>query len=104
MPAQQRRRRDEERFPAVAREELTRRCKEQSVDHRECGTPALSSQNGQFVPTEHNLQFFEVVRPNAQGRELEKPMQHHVAERDKHEASAWPILRTGFNLPSLSVD
>ena len=25
-------------------------------------------------------------------------MQHHVAERDKHEASAWPILRAGFNL------
>ena len=38
-------------------------------------------------PEDDNFQFFEVVIPNAQGSKLEKPTQHQVAERDKHDAS-----------------
>ena len=39
------------------------------------------------MPQDDDFQLLELVRPNAQGRELEKPTKHHVAERDEHEAS-----------------
>jgi hypothetical protein len=87
MPATQCRWRDHERSPAIPREEPTRRREEEPVDRRQRGTPTLSTKNGEFVPKDDNFQLFEVVRPNAQGSELEKPTEDQVAERDKHDAS-----------------
>ena len=96
MPSKQCRWRDDERPPAVPREAPTRRREEEPVDRRQRGTLTLSTENGEFVPEDDDFQLFEVVRPNAQGNELEKPTQYQVAERDKHEASCVAILRTGF--------
>jgi hypothetical protein len=95
VPSQQCRRRDDERPPAVPREAPTRRREEEPVDCRQCGTLALSPQNGEFVPEDEDFQFLEVVRPNAQGNDLEQLTQYQVAERDQHEASCVGILRIG---------
>ena len=54
-----------------------------------------STQNGEFVPEDDDFQLFEVVRPHAQGSELEKLTEHQIAERDKHDASCVTILRIG---------
>jgi hypothetical protein len=75
------------RSPAVPGEEPTRRCEQDPVDRRQRGTLTLSTENGEFVPEDDNFQLFEVVRPNAQRSQLEEPTQHHVAERDQHDAS-----------------
>jgi hypothetical protein len=87
MPAKQCPWRDQERSPAVPGEEPTRGCEEDPVDRRQRGTLTLSTENGEFVPEDDNFQLFEVVRPNAQSNELEKPIEDYVAERDKHDAS-----------------
>ena len=46
-----------------------------------------STQNGEFMPKDNDFQLFEVVRAKTQGSELDKPTEHQVAERDKHEPS-----------------
>jgi hypothetical protein len=42
---------------------------------------AGSSQDGEFMPKHDDFQLFEIVRPNAQGRELEHPPKYYVTER-----------------------
>ena len=78
---------DHERSPAVSGEEPTRRSEEEPVDRSQRGTLTLSTENSEFVPKNDNFQLFEVVRPNAQRNELEKPTEDHVTERDMHDAS-----------------
>src|SRR2546425_3041689 len=87
MPAHQRRWRDDERLPAAARQQPARRCQKDTVRPRQRRTTGPSPEDGEFVPQHDDFQFFEIVRPNAQEGELQNPSEHHVTERDKHDAS-----------------
>src|SRR5258706_4367202 len=49
--------------------------------------------NGEFMPKDNDFQLLEVVRPHAQGGDLQKPTQHHVAERDKHDPRNVPSIK-----------
>jgi hypothetical protein len=40
------------------------------------------------VPENHDFQLLELVRPNAQDRELQNPPKHQITEREEHEASS----------------
>jgi hypothetical protein len=63
---------------------------------------ASTSENGQLVPQNDDFQVFELVRPNAQDRELKQPLKRRVPEREEHESSETAILciRLGVAPPS----
>jgi hypothetical protein len=73
MPAQQRRRCDDEGPPAGTRQEPAGRREEEPVGPRHCRTAGSSPEDGEFLPEDDNFQLFEVVRPNVQGSQLEHP-------------------------------
>jgi hypothetical protein len=47
----------------------------------------MNAEDGEFVPQHNDFQFLELVRPKVQRDELQEPSEHHVTERDEHEAS-----------------
>ena len=87
MPAQQRRRRHDEGWPACAREEPAGRREEEPVGPRQRRTAGSSPQDGKFVPKHDDFEFLEIVRPNAQGRKLQSSPKYQIKEREEHEAS-----------------
>jgi hypothetical protein len=44
------------------------------------------------VPQHDDFQIFELVRPTAQDRQLQDPLERRVTERQEHETSETAIL------------
>lgn len=53
-------------------------------DRRRAGS---SREDGKFVTQHDDLQLLEVVRPPAQGRDLQHPPKHQIAQREEHNGS-----------------
>ena len=82
----------------VVREYARKNARQIGPRHRR--TTDSSPEDGEFVPQHDDFQFFEIVRPNAQEGELQKPSEQDVTDRDEHDAScvrrnARHILRIG---------
>jgi hypothetical protein len=87
MPANQGRRRDDERSPTCAWQQPGRRGQEHAVDGGGPRPVRGTPKNGEFVPKNDDLEFLEVFRPTVQRHEPEEPPQQHVTERHEREAS-----------------
>ena len=87
MPAQQRVRRDDERAPVSAREDLARGRQEEPVDGRQRRTLGLAAQDGQFVLEYDDLQLFDIRRTPPPDRERHDTAKEEVANGDQHGAS-----------------
>src|SRR2546422_3496109 len=103
MPPRQRRPCDDEGAPACARQEPAGRREEEPVGPRHRRTAASSLENGEFVPQYDDFQLLELIRPKAQGSELQSPAKHNVKKREQHEASRVPRQRPhSTHRPSIS--
>jgi hypothetical protein len=87
MPSQQCRRRDDERSPTRAWQESAGGAEKQAVNRGDRRTSHLPAKNREFVPQHDDLKFLQLLRPNAQHHEFQKPAKLHVAQRHEHEAS-----------------
>src|SRR5262249_60611481 len=94
MPAQQRRWRDDEPSPTGARQESAGGAEQQAVNRGDRRPPRCPTEDRELVPRHDDFEFLELVRPNAQNHEIEKPAKQPVAPRHEHEASSiagrWP--------------
>src|SRR5262245_66413754 len=94
MPAQQRRWRDDEPSPTGARQESAAGAEKQAVNRGDRRPPRCPTEDRELVPRHDDFEFLELVRPNAQNHEIEKPAKQPVAPRHEHEASSiagrWP--------------
>jgi len=93
MPSQQRRRRHDEGSPTLAWQQSAGSGDEHPVDGGHRGTARFRPKDREFVPQHNDFEFLELVRPNDEGDELEKPAKQHVAERHGHETSIVTRLR-----------
>ena len=64
----------------------TGRREAEPVSPRHGGTAGSSPEYGEFVPHD-DFQVFELVRLNAQDRQLQHPPKRRVTEREEHETS-----------------
>jgi hypothetical protein len=87
MPAQQRRRRDDEGSPLRAWQQSAGSGEEHTVDGGYRRAARVAPKDCEFVPQDDDFEFPKLLRPNAKNHEFEKPAQQHVARRHQHEAS-----------------
>ena len=73
MPAQQRRRRDDEGPPTYARHQPAGDGEQHTVDGSNRRTACGAPEDREFVPQDDDFEFLELLRPNAKHHELEKP-------------------------------
>jgi hypothetical protein len=69
------------------------------VGPRHRRTAGSSPEDGEFVAKHDDFQFLEIVRPKAQGRQLQTPAKHQVSERNTKPPVSpdnGPILRFSF--------
>src|SRR5712691_7757036 len=81
MPAKQRRRSDDKRAPACSRQQTARGGEENSIGRAQLGPSELATENRELVAEHDDLELFELLRTEAQRRELQKTPEHEVAER-----------------------
>src|SRR6266487_5275416 len=79
MPAQQRRRRDNERAPACSREQTAGGGKEDSIGRFQVSPPNLATQDSELVPEHDDLQLLETARAEAK----RGPVASHDVERGR---------------------
>jgi hypothetical protein len=103
MPAQQRRRRHDERLPTRARQQSAGDGEQHAVDGGDRRSPRLPAKNREFVPQDDDFEFLELLRPDAQGHEFKKPAKQPVTQRHEHEASYVRRLRTQFYAQDRSI-
>jgi hypothetical protein len=59
-------------------------------------SPAARAEDGEFVPQHDDFQFFEIVRPNAQEGERQKPSEHvSVVTRRRLRFGLFAFSKTG---------
>jgi hypothetical protein len=87
MPAQQRCRRDDEGSTMRAWQQSAHRGEEHPVDGAYRRTARFTPKDRDFVPQYDDFQFLELLRPKAQGDELEQPAKQRVGQRHEHETS-----------------
>ena len=61
MPAEQRRRRHQERAPAAPREQSTRGCQEEAVEGRDCRPTSPTPKDGALVSQHQDLEISEIT-------------------------------------------
>jgi hypothetical protein len=87
MPAKQRGRSDDKRAPACSRQQAARGREENSIGRAQLGPSELATQHRKLV-TEHNdLELLELVRAEAQRRDLQQALNDEVAERPEQRAA-----------------
>ena len=87
MPAKQRGRRDDKRAPARSRQQTARGSEEDSIGRAQLGPSELATQHRELVAQHDDLELLELIRTEAQRRELQKPPEHEVAERPEQRAA-----------------
>src|SRR5437879_448602 len=97
MPAKQRGRRDDKRAPARSRQQTARGSEEDSIGRAKLGPSELATQHRELVAQHDDLELLELIRTEAQRRELQKPPEHEVAERPEQRAAP-PDGRAGHRL------
>jgi hypothetical protein len=70
-----------------ARQESAGGAEKQAVNRAYRRTPRFPTKDRELMPQHDDLEFLELLRPNAQHHEFEEPAKQHVAQRHEHEAS-----------------
>jgi hypothetical protein len=72
MPAKQRRRCDDKRTPACSRQQTARGSEEDSIGSAQLGPSELAMRHRELVTKHDDLELLELIRREAQRRELQK--------------------------------
>jgi hypothetical protein len=97
MPAKQRRRSDDKRAPACSRQQTARGSEENPIRSAQLGPDELATQHRELVAEHNDLELLELLRAEAQRRELQKAPEHEVAERPE-QARLLQVDGTGDRL------
>src|SRR6266508_3461563 len=87
MPAKQCRRSDDKRAPARSRQQTARGSEENSIGRTQLGPSELATQHRELMAEHDDLELFELIRTEAQRRELQQALDHEVAERPEQRAA-----------------
>ena len=100
MPAQQRRRRDDEGPPTHARHEPAGHGEQHAVDGGDRRTARFALEDREFVPQNDDFEFLELLRPNEKPYELEKRANQPVAQRHEHGETMSGARLSSFGVQS----
>jgi hypothetical protein len=85
VPAQKRRRRDEERSPpCLPRQDAAQRRQQRPISLRQRGSGDLTLQHTKLVAQQQDLDLLLPLRPTPKRNQLEQPAQRPVRERENH--------------------
>ena len=81
VPAQQRRRLDQERPPPLPRQQLAERRQQDTIARAQARPPELAPQHVQLMPQHQDLKLLRPLRTTKQNQQLEQTADDPVSER-----------------------